>query len=91
MYTVCIITFTCSGMSLTAEWLEQANVSCAIIVCPCICHVMVFLCVVCEDVYIFINYGSGFHVSLKNVNVMVSNFVGKPLISCTGYLQTNVI
>ena len=90
MYAVCIITFTCSGKSLTAEWLEQANVSCAII-CPWICHVMVFVCVVCEDVYIVINYGSGFHVRLKNVNVMISNFVGKPLTSCMGYLQTSMI
>ena len=29
--------------------------------------------------------------NLENVNVMVSNFVGKPLIACTGYLQTSVI
>ena len=29
--------------------------------------------------------------NLENLNVMVSNFVGKPLIACTAYLQTSVI
>ena len=74
-----------------AEWLEQANVSCAIVYMSMyMSRDSMFMCGMWRCIHIY-NYGSGFHVSLKNVNVMISNVVGKPSMSGTGYLQTSVI